>query len=269
MEQFLGAIPARSHRYNSNVNGSMVLVGVSAALASGVEFVEALTIVLAVGLSKSWKDALEGTAGAAIALVLLVALIGIGLLRFVPLDVLRLVIGVLLLIFGLKWLRKAILRYSGLKAHRDEAKEFQQEIERMGSGSNQGGRDWFAVSTAFNGVFLEGTEVVFIVIGLGAAGKAMGPAAIGAGVAACVVIAAGLVLHRPLNRVPENTMKFVVGIMLTSFGTLWTGEGIGVHWWHQDFFIPILVAGYLAASWLLVTWLKSSSRQQAPIGEPV
>jgi uncharacterized membrane protein len=125
------------------------------------------------------------------------------------------------------------------------------------------GRDWFAVSTAFNGVLLEGLEVVFIVIGLGAAGKAMGAAVVGAAIAAVVVIAAGVALHRPLKNVPENTMKFVVGIMLTSFGTLWLGEGLGVQWWHADFFIPILIVGYIVLSWLLITWLKSRSAAPA------
>lgn len=237
----------------------MLLVAASAAVASGVEFVEALTIVLAVGVTKTWRDALEGTAAASLALMVLVAVLGIGLLRVVPIHDLQLVIGVLLLVFGLKWLRKAILRYAGLKATRDEAKEFQQELERMRSSGQKPGRDWLGVSTAFNGVFLEGTEVVFIVIGLGAAGKALGAAAAGAGVAAVVVIAAGILLHRPLNKVPENTMKFVVGIMLSTFGTLWTGEGLGVRWWHNDVFILVLVSGYLIASWVLITWLKSLS----------
>lgn len=236
-----------------------MLVGISAAIASGVEFVEALTIVLAVGISRSWRGALEGTAAAAVALVILVAVIGIGLLKVVPLTELRLIIGALLLVFGLKWLRKAILRYSGLKAQRDEDREFREEMERMQAAGASQGRDWLGVSTAFNGVFLEGTEVVFIVIGLGAAGKALGAAAGGAAAAAVIVILAGIFLHRPLDRVPENTMKFVVGIMLTSFGTLWAGEGLGVSWWHQDFFIPILVAGYLAASWLLIRMLKSAT----------
>jgi uncharacterized membrane protein len=243
-----------------HVSGSVFLVGGSAALASGVEFVEALTIVLAVGISKSWRDALEGTAVAALALMALVAVLGIGLLRVVPLNGLQLVIGILLLVFGLKWLRKAILRYSGLKAQRDEDEEFQSELERMRAGSQGAGRDWLGVTTAFNGVFLEGTEVVFIVIGLGAAGRQLGAATAGAAVAAIVVIAAGIILHRPLNKVPENTMKFVVGIMLTTFGTLWTGEGLGVHWWHGDLFIPILAGGYLLASWLLILWLKSLPR---------
>jgi Ca2+/H+ antiporter, TMEM165/GDT1 family len=255
-----------------HVSGSVLLVAVSAAIASGVEFVEALTIVLAVGVTKTWRDALEGTAAAAVALVVLVAVLGIGLLRVVPLHALQLGIGMLLLVFGLKWLRKAILRFSGLKAKRDEAKEFQEELERMRSGGRAPGRDWLGVSTAFNGVFLEGTEVVFIVIGLGAAGKALGAAAAGAGVAAVFVILAGIMLHRPLNKVPENTMKFVVGIMLSTFGTLWTGEGLGVRWWKGDLFIPILAAGYLIASWVLVTWLKSlprPSREPHPEGYPL
>lgn len=248
------------------MSGSIFLVGVSAAIASGVEFVEALTIVLAVGVTKSWRDSLEGTAAAAVALVVLVAVLGIGLLRVVPLHSLQLVIGILLLVFGLKWLRKAILRYSGLKAQRDEDEEFKQELERMRVGGKAPGRDWLGVTTAFNGVFLEGTEVVFIVIGLGAAGKALGAAAAGAGAAAIIVIGAGILLHRPLNKVPENTMKFVVGIMLSTFGTLWTGEGIGVRWWKGDLFILVLVVGYLVASWVLVTWLKSLPK---PAIEPI
>lgn len=241
---------------------STVFVAVSAALASGVEFVEALTIVLAVGFTKSWRDAFEGTAGAALALALMVAVIGLGLLRLVPIDVLRTVIGTLLLVFGLKWLRKAILRYSGLKALHDEDETFRQETERVRGGATATGRDWFAVSTAFNGVLLEGLEVVFIVIGLGAAGKAMGAATAGALAAAVIVVAAGIALHRPLKNVPENAMKFVVGIMLTSFGTLWTGEGLGVQWWHDDFFIPVLIVGYVAASVVLIYMLKSSRQLQ-------
>jgi uncharacterized membrane protein len=239
------------------MTANIVLVAVSAALASGVEFVEALTIVLAVGFTKGWRAAFEGTAAASIALIVMVAVIGIGLLQLVPLDVLRTVIGALLLIFGLKWLRKAILRYSGFKALHDEEKAF-QEVERVLVHAHNTERDWFAVTTAFNGVFLEGLEVVFIVIGLGTAGRALEAATIGAAIAALIVITAGVALHRPLKRVPENAMKFIVGIMLTSFGTLWAGEGLGVKWWHADFFIPILVAGYLGVSWLLITWLKSA-----------
>jgi uncharacterized membrane protein len=247
------------------MNPSTIFVATSAALASGVEFVEALTIVLAVGVSKSWRDALEGTAGAVVALAAMVAIVGIGLLQLVPLDVLRTVIGALLLIFGLKWLRKAILRYAGLKALHDEEKAFQEEVARVRANTAGRGRDWFAVSTAFNGVFLEGLEVIFIVIGMGAAGKAMGAATAGALVAGFVVVLAGLALHRPLKAVPENTMKFVVGIMLTSFGTLWLGEGLGVRWWHADFFIPILIVGYLIVSGLLISWLKAGPTARTEI----
>jgi Ca2+/H+ antiporter, TMEM165/GDT1 family len=244
------------------MSASLVFVAVSAALASGVEFVEALTIVLAVGFTKGWRDAFEGTAAAAVALAIMVAVIGLGLLQLVPIDVLRTAIGALLLVFGLKWLRKAIMRYSGLKALHDEEQTYQQEVELLRTNASARGRDWFAVSTAFNGVFLEGLEVVFIVIGMGAAGKAMGAATLGAAVAAVIVIGAGIALHQPLKAVPENTMKFVVGIMLTSFGTLWLGEGLGVQWWHADFFIPILIAGYLVVSAILIAWLKSAVRPQ-------
>lgn len=245
------------------MTASAAFVAISAALASAVEFVEALTIVLAVGFTKSWRDAFEGTALAAVALIIMVAIIGLGLLQYVSIDVLRTVIGALLLVFGLKWLRKAILRYSGLKSLHDEEATFREETERIRANARNQGRDWFAVSTSFNGVFLEGLEVVFIVIGMGAAGRAMGAASIGAAIAAVIVIVAGIVLHQPLAAVPENTMKFVVGIMLTSFGTLWLGEGLGVQWWHQDFFIPVLIVGYLIVSWLLITWVKSSAREVA------
>ena len=239
------------------MNANALFVAGSAAIASAVEFVEALTIVLAVGLARGWRGALEGTVAAAVVLAVIVALVGFGLLRYVPLEVLRTVIGALLLVFGLKWLRKAILRYSGYKALHDEDATFHEESERLRATGSEPGRNWVAVSTAFNGVFLEGLEVVFIVVGMGAAGKALGPAAAGAVAAAVLVVVAGIALHRPLAQVPENTMKFVVGIMLTSFGTLWTGEGLGVQWWHADFFIPILVVGYALASWILVTWLRS------------
>lgn len=244
------------------MNASALFVGGSAALASGVEFVEALTIVLAVGFTRRWRDAFEGTAAATVVLAVLVTAIGFGLLRLVDPDVLRTVIGALLLVFGLKWLRKAILRYSGLKALHDEDATFQEEVERVRAAEEQ--RSWFGVVTAFNGVFLEGLEVVFIVIGMGTAGAkdtsfAMPAAITGASIAAIIVIIAGLVLHRPLARVPENTLKFVVGIMLTSFGTLWVGEGLGVQWWHADFFIPILVVAYLVLSWALIRWLRTSS----------
>jgi uncharacterized membrane protein len=241
------------------MSGSAWFVAGSAALASGVEFVEALTIVLAVGFTRRWRDAFEGTIAAAVALAVLVVVLGLGLLQLVPLDVLRTVIGTLLLLFGLKWLKKAILRYSGYKALHDEEAAFREEVETLRSRGIERGRDWFAVSTAFNGVFLEGLEVVFIVIGMGAAGRAMLPATLGAVAAAIIVIAAGIALHRPLKTVPENTLKFIVGIMLTSFGTLWMGEGLGVSWWHSDFFVPILVAGYAAAAGIFIAWLRSTA----------
>jgi uncharacterized membrane protein len=239
-----------------------VVVAVSAALASGVEFVEALTIVLAVGLTRGWRVAFQGTAAAAAALVFLVVLLGLGLLRFVPLSALQLVIGVLLLVFGLKWLRKAILRFSGLKSMRDEASEFANETQRLRDASADGERDWFGLSTAFNGVFLEGTEVVFIVLGFGAAGSQMPAATIGAAAAAVIVIALGVAVHRPLVQVPENLVKFVVGIMLTTFGTIWTGEGLGVHWWHGDASIAVIIVANLLLSAALITWLRSQASHQ-------
>ncbi len=242
------------------MSGSAWFVAGSAALASGVEFVEALTIVLAVGFTRRWRDAFEGAIAAAVALAVIVAVLGLGLLQLVPLDALRTVIGTLLLLFGLKWLKKAILRYSGFKALHDEEATFREEVEALRIRGSERGRDWFAVSTAFNGVFLEGLEVVFIVIGMGAAGRALLPATLGAVVAGIIVITAGFALHRPLKSVPENTLKFIVGIMLTSFGTLWMGEGLGVKWWNNDFFIPVLVVGYVVVALLFIGWLKTRTQ---------
>lgn len=239
--------------------GNILFVAGSSALASAVEFVEALTIVLAVGFGRSWRDAFEGTVAAAAILAVLVVAVGFGALSYVPENALKTGIGALLLIFGLKWLRKAILRYSGLKALHDEDATFKEEMERLRGTGGDTKRDWLAVTTAFNGVLLEGLEVVFIVVALGATNKSLGAATAGAVGAAVIVILAGILLRRPLSVVPENTMKYVVGIMLTAFGTFWTGEGLGIPWWQHDVFIPILVAGYVAGSGMLIAWLRSGA----------
>jgi Ca2+/H+ antiporter, TMEM165/GDT1 family len=211
------------------------LVVLSTFLASGVEWVEAFTIVLAVGLFSGWRPALAGTGLAAVALAAIVIALGAAVNSF-PVHDAQVVVGVFLLLFGLRWLHKAILRASGLKALHDEAEEFEATKRALTTREH-----WVALTTAFNGVLLEGVEVVLIVIALGGVGHRVG-AATGAVAALGVVLVAGVLLRAPLTRVPENLMKASVGVMLTSFGTFFVGEGIGVHWWHSDVSILLLVA---------------------------
>ncbi|HEX2916580.1 MAG TPA: hypothetical protein VH186_37820 [Chloroflexia bacterium] len=240
---------------------------VSAFLASLVEFVEALTIVLVVGVTINWKSALSGTLAAVLALAGLIAIFGTALVAFIPLDVLRLVVGVILVLFGLKWLKKAILRYSGLKAMHDEEAIYEEEMRAM----RQRGEtlpdkiDGFGFATAFKSVLLEGLEVAFIVITFGTSAAqtdkdkypTLLAASTGALAAGVLVVIAGALVRGPLTRIPENTLKFIVGIMLTSFGTFWAGEGLGIEWPLDDAFLLLLVGGYLLLSALLVGWLRS------------
>jgi uncharacterized membrane protein len=242
------------------------VVALSAFAASLVEFVEAFTIVLVVGVTINWRSALAGTALAVLSLAALVGLFGTALVQLVPLNVLRLVIGTILVLFGLKWLKKAILRYAGLKALHDEEAIFEQEQaairargERPSSELNN-----FGVALAFKSVLLEGLEVAFIVItfGISAArsdvekSAGLASAAVGALAALVVVIVVGTLVHAPLRRVPENTLKFLVGIMLTTFGTFWAGEGLGVEWFAEDFSLLALVGIYMLLSWALIAWLR-------------
>lgn len=234
---------------------SVVLIVLATFLAAGVEWVEALTIVLAVGMFKGWRSAMAGTGAGLVALALLTVAFGAAVSSHVDLAAVRTLVGVFLLLFGLKWLHKAILRSSGLKALHDEAKAFAETKEMLIS-SNGTGRvalDGVGVTTALSGVFLEGLEVVFIVIALGGL-QNVPAAAIGAGASLIVVIAAGLVFRAPLTAVPENTMKYVVGILLTSFGTFFAGEGIGVQWWNQDVSLLPLIAAYGIAS-IVAVWI--------------
>jgi uncharacterized membrane protein len=214
---------------------SAAILVISAFLASAVEMVEALTIVLAVGVTREWRSTLVGVLGALIALAAIVAVLGPAL-SLIPIEALRLFIGTLLLIFGLQWLRKAILRASGLKALHDEDAIYQRELaEARAAGAEvRAGLDWYACTLAFKGVFLEGLEVVFIVLTFGTTQGNIGLATIGAALAVLLVGAAGIAVHQPLSRVPENTMKFLVGVMLTTFGIFWGGEGVGVDWPGQD-----------------------------------
>ncbi len=236
----------------------IVLLVLSTFLASTVEMVEALTIVLAVGVTRGWRPVVLGTAGAFVALGGLVALLGPAVDR-IPLNSLRLVVGGLLLVFGLQWLRKAILRAGGLKALHDEDAIYEEELHRLrAAGGGQGSTDWYGVTVAFKGVFLEGLEVVFIVVTFGATQGHTGAAALAAVAALVVVAGVGVAVHRPLTRVPENTLKFVVGIMLTSFGLFWSAEGAGAQWPGNDAFILVLVALTATVAGTTVAVLRAS-----------
>ncbi len=225
----------------------------AAFLASLVEFVEALTIVLAVGAVRGWRGALGGTGLALLVLLAIVVALGPALTR-IPLDLVQLGVGTLLLLFGMRWLRKAILRSAGVIALHDEDAAFAQETAALrGLGGLAHGWDRVAVSTAFKITMIEGIEVVFIVIALGAAGGGLlVPASLGALAALLLVVALGLVLHRPVAMIPENTLKFVVGVLLCAFGTFWVGEGMGLAWPGEDWALFGLCAGFLAAALIAV-----------------
>ncbi len=225
----------------------------AAFLASMVEFVEALTVVLAIGSVRGWRDALLGTATALGVMLALVTALGSALTR-VPLADIQLVVGALLLLFGLRWLRKAILRSAGVVPLHDEAAVFGKEVGVMHTyGTRVRGWDRVAFAGAFQITMLEGTEVVFIVIAIGAGGAGLLlPASLGALAALLVVTVLGLVMHRPLANVPENTLKFVVGVLLSAFGSFWFGEGIGVTWPGADWSILALIAGFLVAALLAI-----------------
>lgn len=229
----------------------------AAFLASLVEFVEALTVVLAVGSVRGWRDALFGSAVAVAVLLALVGVLGDALTR-APLDLLQLVIGTLLLLFGLRWLRKAILRAAGAIPLHDETIAFARQTEAMRHAAPRRGWDRVAFSTTFQITMLEGVEVVFIVVAIGAGRHGLlVPASAGALAALAVVIALGLAIHRPLAKVPENGLKFVVGVLLSAFGTFWVGEGIGLAWPGAEWSILALVAGFLGVALLAVLLCRS------------
>src|SRR5882724_7470074 len=205
----------------------------AAFLACTVEMVEALTIVLAVGVTRGWRSAAWGVAAALGGLIVIVAALGPALAHL-PIDSMRLVVGTVLLVFGLQWLRKAILRASGLKALHDEEAIYEAEVALLRAQGEQPVHDWYAFTVAFKGVFLEGLEVAFIVVTFGGTQRNVGLAALGAAAALVVVLIAGMIAHAPLTRVPENTLKFGVGVMLTSFGIFWSSEGAGIRWPGSD-----------------------------------
>jgi uncharacterized membrane protein len=237
---------------------------IAAFLASLVEFVEALTIVLAVGTVRGWRSALIGTVAGALFLTVLVIAFGPALQR-VPLKALQLVVGILLLLFGMRWLRKAILRAAGVIGLHDEGAIYARKTQAL-SAEGVAPRvavDGVAVATTFKAVVLEGLEVVFIVIATGAVGHQLLPASVGAAVAGVVVILLGLLLHRPLTRVPENTLKFAVGVLLSAFGTFWMGEGAGFAWPGEDLSLLGLAAGFVAIGGLGVALARGAAGRPA------
>jgi uncharacterized membrane protein len=237
--------------------------------ASFVEFVEALTIVLAMGLTRGWRSALTGTVAAVAALVVFAAVLGLAVVRFLPEAWLKLGIGVLLLVFGLQWLRKAVLRSAGHKAMHDEAAEFAEATERGREAPAGGtGLDRFGVLVSFKGVFLEGAEVVFIVVTFGLSAHRVPVAALAAAAAGVCVLVLGFVVHRPLAAVPENALKYGVGLVLATYGTFWSVSGLGafaggqttLRWPAGDLALPVILLGWLALSRLLVTLLRRHTR---------
>jgi uncharacterized membrane protein len=240
--------------------GNTFLV-LSAFLASGVEFVEALTIVLAAGLARGWGSSLAGLGAATVVLAVLVAALGPAL-TVIPLQGLRLVVGGLLLVFGLQWLRKAILRASGYKALHDEDAIFARELAdaRGAAHLERGGVDWYGFTLAFKGVLLEGLEVVFIVLTFGSAQGSITLAAVGAVAALVLVAGVGVAVRAPLARVPENWMKFAVGVMLTTFGIFWSAEGAGADWPGSDASL-LGVLGFVVLSSVLCVRLLQRERR--------
>ena len=241
---------------------SSIFLVLASFLASSVEMVEALTIVLAMGVTRGWRATLVGVASALVLLALVVAILGPAL-TLIPIDALRLVVGTILLIFGLQWLRKAVLRASGYKALHDEAAIYQREIEEAGSVGTvvRAGLDWYGFTVSFKGVFLEGLEVVFIVLTFGSTQGSIPLAAIGAAAAVFLVGSVGVLVQQPLSQVPENTMKFAVGLMLTTFGIFWSGEGVGMRWPGEDAAILGILAFMIVWSMALVVSLRRQREQ--------
>ena len=236
---------------------NIVLMFLGAFLASTVEMVEALTIILAVGVTRSWRPALIGLFAGLIALTVVVVALGPSLVNYVPINALRVTIGALLLVFGMQWLRKAIMRQAGLKAMHDEAQIYEREVaELRAEAFVPTAFDWTGFTVAFKGVFLEGLEVAFIILTFGTNDGRFDVPIAGAAAGLVLVVATGLLVHQPLSRVPENTIKFAVGLLLSAFGTFWAGEGTGVAWTMSDVTIPVLVAVYAVAAFVLVQVLR-------------
>lgn len=236
----------------------------AAFLASMVEFVEALTIVLAVGTVRGWRPALIGVCAGVVLLAAMVLALGPALQQ-VPITDLQLVVGVLLLLFGMRWLRKAILRSAGIISLHDEEAIYARQTQQLGSGAAASQQlDGAAVATTFKAVVIEGLEVVFIVIATGAVGHMLVPAAIAAAAAGLVVISLGVAIHKPLSRIPENSLKFAVGLILSAFGVFWIGEGLSLSWPDKDFSLLGLFVAFLLTALAAVGIARRAALPASP-----
>jgi uncharacterized membrane protein len=235
------------------------LLALTVFVATAVEMVEALTIVLAVGVSRGWRPTLQGASVALAILVVLVAIFGTSLAKEVPLHLLQFVVGLCLLLFGLSWLRKAVARAAGLRPRRDEAAAFERLVDRLATDRRPGRRfDPVAFVAAFKGVFLEGLEATIIAITFGAAARQLPVAFLSAGAAVVLVALIGVIVHRPLSRVPENALKLGVGLLLSSFGTFWVVEGLGGEWPGSELAVLYIAAAYSVATFLIVRLMVRS-----------
>jgi uncharacterized membrane protein len=245
------------------ISGASFALFITVFIASAVEAVEAVTIILAAGIAHDWKSARRGSLVGLLLLTILIALFGPTISR-IPINDLRTIVGFLLITFGMQWLRKAILRASGHKALHDEDKIFAKEIEEV----RRVGTDWFAFTLAFKGVLLEGLEVVFIVITFGSIQRDIGLASIAALIATALAVILGFALHKPLSRVPENSMKFTVGVLLTSFGIFWGSEGMGARWPGDNWSILAIIFFTLFASMGAIAWMKGQRKAPTTADAP-
>jgi uncharacterized membrane protein len=255
-----------------SLSGNDIALFISVFLACAVEAVEAVTIVLAAGTSRSWRPTFQGVISALVVLATLIVVLGPSIEKL-PKSTLRLMVGGLLLIFGMQWLRKAILRASGFKALHDEEKIFKDEVaeaSKQAKVSRFAVSDWYAFTLSFKGVLLEGLEVVFIVVTFGIIQKGSNPQAFAlaiwaAAIAVIIVAIAGFAIHKPLSRVPENTMKFIVGTLLTSFGIFWGAEGAGAEWPHKDLSLLAIIPFVLLICLVLIQILKARKAKNQPV----
>ena len=255
-----------------NLSGNDLALFISVFLACAVEAVEAVTIVLAAGTSRNWRSAFQGVISALIVLAGLIVILGPSIEKL-PKSTLRLAVGGLLLVFGMQWLRKAILRASGFKARHDEEKIYREEVEaaqKVAKVSHFVVSDWYAFTLSFKGVLLEGLEVVFIVVTFGIIQKGSNSQAFAlaiwaAAIAVVLVTIAGFAIHKPLSTVPENTMKFIVGTLLTSFGIFWGAEGAGAEWPHKDLSLLAIIPFVLLVSFGLIEILKIRKSKNLPV----
>ncbi|MEI6038593.1 MAG: hypothetical protein WCQ52_02800 [Actinomycetes bacterium] len=255
-----------------SLSGNDIALFLSVFLACAVEAVEAVTIILAAGTSRDWKSTFQGVISGLIVLAGLIVILGPSI-ENLPKSTLRLAVGGLLLVFGMQWLRKAILRASGFKALHDEDKIYLEEVEaakKVAKVSRLSVSDWYAFTLSFKGVLLEGLEVVFIVVTFGIIQKGSNPQAFllaiwAAAIAVILVTIAGFAIHKPLSKVPENTMKFVVGTLLTSFGIFWGAEGAGAEWPHKDLSLLAIIPFVLLVSFGLIELLKVRKAKNFPV----